>query len=123
MICETSPYPAGTDNIVQTASGSALVNLVDAEGTPIGSVKQGVSLPRDSFAGSALNFPVRMCPPNGTFVRISQPFSGNAIKGPNKCRSAAHRQLIRFSARGSARRILMRFGGMRPGAARVDQTR
>src|SRR5580698_10559773 len=82
MICETSPYPAGTDNIVQTASGSALVNLVDAEGTPIGSVKQGVSLPRDSFAGSVLNFPVRMCPPNGTFVRISQPFSGNAIKGP-----------------------------------------
>src|SRR5580698_8951698 len=82
MICETSPYPAGTDNIVQTASGSALVNLVDAEGTPIGSVKQGVSLPRDSFAGSALNFPVRMCPPNGTFVRISQPFSGNVIKGP-----------------------------------------
>jgi hypothetical protein len=50
MICETSPYPAGTDNIVQTASGSALVNLVDAEGTPIGSVKQGVSLHRDSLS-------------------------------------------------------------------------
>jgi hypothetical protein len=49
MICEISPYPAGTDNIVQTASGSALASLVDAEGTPIGSVKQGVSLPRDSL--------------------------------------------------------------------------
>ena len=53
----------------------------------------------------------------------SQPFSRTRRETTNKCRSAAHRQLIRFSARGSARRILMRFGGMRPGAARVDQTR
>ena len=40
----------------------------------------------------------------------------------DKCRPDGHRKLIRFSGRGSAYRILIRFGGIEPRAARADQT-
>jgi len=63
-------------------SDSAPAGAIDAEGTPIGSSNQEVSLPNSFGDASALNFPVRMCPPNVTFLRISQPFAGTAVKPP-----------------------------------------
>jgi hypothetical protein len=49
----------------------------------------------------------------------TQSFSRTHRKSTDKCRSEGHRKLIRFSARCSAHRIAIRFGGIWPRAARA----
>src|ERR1700724_3892809 len=99
-------------------SDSAPADAIDAEGTPIGSANQEVSLPNSFLrrfspqsSGSYVSTQWHLRPEISILFRERHQTTDN-------CRCERHRKLIRFSARGSVHRIAVRFRGMRPRAAR-----